>query len=69
LTDVSEELTASIIRATKWDIAPYNLAQVDLMMETVRTSVSSVNFYQTTWRNIPEGCHLQTRRREKLKSH
>jgi hypothetical protein len=35
LTDVSEELTAFIIRA-------------------VSTSETSVNFYQTTRRNIPE---------------
>jgi hypothetical protein len=35
LTDVSEVLTVSIVRAP------------------------SVNFYETTRRNIPEGCHLQ----------
>jgi hypothetical protein len=40
-----------------------------LMMEAVRTSETSVNFYETTRRNIPEGCHLHTRRRENLKSH
>jgi hypothetical protein len=44
-----------------WDIA--------LMMEAVSTSETSVNFYETTRRNIPEGCHLHTRRRENLKSH
>jgi hypothetical protein len=33
------------------------------------TSETSVNFYQTTQRNIPEGSHLCTRRRENLKSH
>jgi hypothetical protein len=38
------------------------------MMETIGTSETSVNFYQTTQRNIPEGNHLHTRRRENLKS-
>jgi hypothetical protein len=33
-----------------------------LMMEAVRTSETSVNFYETTRRNIPEDGHLQTRR-------
>jgi hypothetical protein len=37
-------------------------------MEAVRTSETSVNFYETTRRNIQEGCHLHTRRRENLKS-
>jgi hypothetical protein len=32
-----------------------------------RTSETSVYFYETTWRNIPEGCHFHTRRRENLK--
>jgi hypothetical protein len=52
-TDVSEALAVSIIRA---------------MMEAVRTSETSVNFYQSTRRNIPEEIHLHTRRRENLKS-
>jgi len=54
LTDVSEVLTASIIRA---------------MMEVVRTSETSVNFNETTRRYIPEDSKLHTRRRENLKSH
>jgi hypothetical protein len=29
------------------------------MMEAARTSETSVNFYQTTRRNIPEDSHLQ----------
>jgi hypothetical protein len=29
-----------------------------LMMEAVRTSETSANFYETTRGNIPEGCHL-----------
>jgi hypothetical protein len=36
-------------------------------MEAVSTSETSVNFYQTTWRNIPEDSHVHTRRRENLK--
>jgi hypothetical protein len=37
------------------------------MMEAVSTSKMSLNFYQTTRRNIPEDSHLHTRRRENLK--
>jgi hypothetical protein len=48
-TDVLVVLTASIIIA--------------LMMEAVSTSETSVNFYQTTRRNIPEDSHLHTHRR------
>jgi hypothetical protein len=43
LTEVSEELTASIIRAT---------------MEAVSSSEMSVNIYQTTHCNIPKDSHL-----------
>jgi hypothetical protein len=46
LTDVSEMRTASIIR------------ELILMMEAVSTSETSVNFYETTLRNIPEGGQL-----------
>jgi hypothetical protein len=38
-------------------------------MEAVSTSETSVNFYQTTWRNIPEESHLHTSHDENLKSH
>jgi hypothetical protein len=31
---------------------------IALMMEEVSTSETSVNFYETTRRNIPEGCRL-----------
>jgi hypothetical protein len=40
-----------------------------LMMKTVSTSETSVNFYPTTRRNISEDSHLNTCRRENLKSH
>jgi hypothetical protein len=56
-SDVPEMLTASIIRAMS-----------DLLDDGDRkTSERSVYFYETTQRNFPEGCHLHTRRREKLK--
>jgi hypothetical protein len=45
-----------------WDTEPCSLADVHrryrviaLMMETVRTSETSVYFNETTWRCIPEG--------------
>jgi hypothetical protein len=57
LSDVSEELTASIIILTT------------LMMESASFSETSVSIYHSTRRNIQEGSHLHTRRREKLKSH
>jgi hypothetical protein len=50
-------LVASIIRA------------IALMMEAAITSETSVNFYQTTRRNIPDDNHLHNGHREKLKSH
>jgi hypothetical protein len=39
-----------------------------LKMEAVRLSETSI-YFETTWRNIPEGCNLHTRRRENLKYH
>jgi hypothetical protein len=39
------------------------------MLETASTSVTSVNFYETARRNIPEDSHLHTSCRENLKSH
>jgi phosphoserine aminotransferase len=38
------------------------------MTEAVSTSETSVNFYQTTRRNIPEESNIHIRRRENLKS-
>jgi hypothetical protein len=43
--------------------------QDDEMMETVSSSETSVNIYQTTRCSIPEDSRLHTRRRENLKSH
>jgi hypothetical protein len=45
LTDVSDVLTVSIIKVMR-------------IMQAVNTSETSVNFYQTTWNNIPETGHL-----------
>jgi hypothetical protein len=44
-------------------------SDVALMMEAVSISETSVNFYETTRRNIPEDSHLHTCSRENLKSH
>jgi hypothetical protein len=38
------------------------------MVEAVRTSETSVNFFETTRRNIPEGYNFHKSRRENLKS-
>jgi hypothetical protein len=55
-----------------WVIEPCSLAEVyrrftgatasiiiDLMMEAVTISESSINFYLTSWRNNPEYSHIQ----------
>jgi hypothetical protein len=61
LKPFAQHPTASVIRAM--------IQAVDLMMEAVSVSETSVNFYQTTRRIISEDSHLHTRRRENLKSH
>jgi hypothetical protein len=40
--------------------------KTDLMMQTVSISETSVNFYQTTRRNIPADSSLHTHRRDTL---
>jgi hypothetical protein len=45
------------------------LRLIALMMETASTSETSLSFYQTAKHNTPEDTHLDTRRRENLKSH
>jgi hypothetical protein len=47
-----------------WDVAP-----IALMMEAASTAETSVNFYQTTRRNVPEDSHPHTRCRENIESH
>jgi hypothetical protein len=54
LTDVSEELTASTIRA---------------VVEAVNSSETSISISHTALRNIPEVRHLYIRRRVNLKSY
>jgi hypothetical protein len=55
---------ASMMMAVFWDIAPCSLVEVyrcfrgALMMETVSTSETSVNSYQTTRRKNPKYRHL-----------
>jgi hypothetical protein len=44
-------------------------SSIALILEAANTSEMSVNFYQTTWHNIPGDCHLYTRHHENLKSH
>jgi hypothetical protein len=51
-------LTGSIIKA-----------MMMMMREAVSTSETSVNFYQSARRNIPEDSHLHTRCCKNLKSH
>jgi hypothetical protein len=47
----------SMKMAAFWDVAPYSLV-IALMMEAVCASETSVNIYQTTWRNILEDIYL-----------
>jgi hypothetical protein len=49
-----------------WDAAPCILVEID-RLTALSTTETSVNFYQTTRRNIPDDSHLHTRRRENLK--
>jgi hypothetical protein len=42
---------------------------IALMMETARTSGTSVDIYLATQQYFPEDSELHTRRRENLKSH
>jgi hypothetical protein len=66
--------------AVFWDVTPCSLVEVDqhfrgayslhltLLMKTVHTPETLVNFYQTTWCNIPEDSLLRTCHHENLKS-
>jgi hypothetical protein len=49
----------------------FNLLHVSqaLMTEAVSTVETSVNFYETTWRNIPEERHFQSQKFSKYNSH
>jgi hypothetical protein len=37
-----------------------SMAIIALMMDAVSSSETSVNFYENTWRSIPEGSNLHT---------
>jgi hypothetical protein len=69
-TDVSEVRAASIIRAIPNDVLEVRAASIiRAMMETARTSETSVENYFTR-QYIPEDkSELHTRRRENLKCH
>jgi hypothetical protein len=45
------------------------LQLVALMMAAVSISETSVNFYEPTWRNVPDGCRIHTGRSKELKCH
>jgi hypothetical protein len=45
-----------------------DVSEASIIRAIASISETSVNFYQTTRRNIPEDSYLHTRRRENLKS-
>jgi hypothetical protein len=53
----------------KYQILQFVWVLIALMTQAASTSETSVNFYQTTRRNIPEDSHFHTSRGEILKSH
>jgi hypothetical protein len=41
-----------------WNVAPCSIAEIALLMEAINISETSVNFYETTRRNILEDSHV-----------
>jgi hypothetical protein len=69
-------MAANMKKTVFLDVPPCSLEETDLrtfqnclllpslialMMEAISTSETSINFYETTRRNIPEDGHLQNR--------
>jgi hypothetical protein len=52
----------------RWQRSGILLCAIALMMEAVSNSETSVYFNEITWRCMPEGCRLQARLSENLKS-
>jgi hypothetical protein len=49
------------------DVSDVTDASIVLTNKAANTSETSVNIYQSTWRNIPEDSHLHIRRFDNLK--
>jgi len=69
--NVSLNISSGMLRRVSWyklsDVSEMLIAIIRLMMEETSTTETSISFYQTTRRNIPEDSHLHTRRCENLK--
>jgi hypothetical protein len=58
-SDAYEWVFRSVVCEILTDVSE-ELRAIALMMEAVSSSETSVNFYQTTRRNIPEDSHLHS---------
>lgn len=57
-----------ITNKSNYQVSIHRMIHIVPMMDGVNTSETTVNLFETVQRNILEGCHLHTRRREYLKS-
>jgi hypothetical protein len=73
-------MTLCLNMTAVWDMAPRSLLEVDRrfrgvycqvapIVEALSASETSVYFYETTRRHIPESSRLRIRHREHMKSH